>query len=666
MLRYRPPRSGTDDDAQPAPLTPDALRALIADAVRPAHFFTGPKTTLQWEHLPTEETPWEVFQGRLLDRAHTRRTRTFEAWNVHMLENGTPSAEPLLAVKLDAAAGELHVTRGLLCRVWEGYHAGDNVYLSREAERWVRELAGTILRPRFADIDDLRDELTGRLFQAVVGASRLPLTSVEAPLPAFALGELAYFYRPGAARDAGPMRSWRELIRDGLHSELSWSEKVKMLEALLRAAPAGDLTEAASLFAERWEGVGESAATLPRLLRTLFNDVSLSPWTDFVEKVLRFVSLLVEGGKLAVLEQVDFLAHLLGQLGRHLTAYDLVLFHHRGANYPDALLLDAVLKEYLRLARSHRRLFALGGHRGQMRLRALRQGVLLRRRYEGHPVPDAPTSPGENARVLPPPHRRVPDEQILNPVKRIRRLYDGDPLPPHLGEHGRRMLREGLEDLRRPGGLRELGEAVFIDRPLGVFKAPAEPDQTPLLAYQAFSRSIAERRLRELARDPELGIAAAAIAPHVEALKLLAVTGLPLDAVGPEPRPVVSLGDARKAADDFILIRTLPGSVSAFLRLYDLAPLRERFDLGDLDGGPRLIVRGFPPAAGKQALVDLYDVKLRKRVQLGMEAGAGYGSRGGVEYPLGGLRVLRVWQPAAEGLVERDVSAEGLILGPRR
>src|SRR5207248_2080236 len=54
---------------------------------------------------------------------------------------------------------------------------------------------------------------------------------------------------------------------------------------------------------------------------------------------------LVGAGYLAVEDFVDFLAWLQRQLGRHLTAYDLVTFHHRGANYPDALLLDAVLKE---------------------------------------------------------------------------------------------------------------------------------------------------------------------------------------------------------------------------------------------------------------------------------------------------------------------------------
>src|SRR5262249_20344183 len=146
------------------------------------------------------------------------------------------------------------------------------------------------------------------------------------------------------------------------------------------------------------------------------------------------------------------------------------------------------------------------GDRGRLRRRALRQGWLLRRHYEGHLVPDAPTSPGENARVLPPPHRRVPEEQILQVIQRTRRLYDGDPLAAHLGERAGRVLRRGAADLHPADELRELGMAVFIDRPLGVLKAPAEPDQTPLLSYEAFSQAIADRRITDLARDESFGL----------------------------------------------------------------------------------------------------------------------------------------------------------------
>src|SRR5260370_29143312 len=91
---------------KPAPLTADAIRQVITDALLPTHFFAGPLLGLEWEHLPAEELPWEVFQGRLLDRTHTRQRRTFEAWNVHALEGGTRSAEPLLAVKLDLFPGQ--------------------------------------------------------------------------------------------------------------------------------------------------------------------------------------------------------------------------------------------------------------------------------------------------------------------------------------------------------------------------------------------------------------------------------------------------------------------------------------------------------------------------------------------------------------------------------
>ena len=105
-------------------------------------------------------------------------------------------------------------------------------------------------------------------------------------------------------------------------------------------------------------------------------------------------------------EHADFLANLLRRLCRHLTAFDLVTFHHRGANYPDALLLDDALKRCLR-------------HPGLLSTRLqrprLRQAWLLRRHYEGHLVPDAPTSEGENVRVLPAAFPRVPEEQILEP-----------------------------------------------------------------------------------------------------------------------------------------------------------------------------------------------------------------------------------------------------------
>ncbi len=563
-------------DAPGDPVGLEAVRGLIAEMFRPAHFFLGPDLALEWEHVASEELVWEIFQGRLLDPAHTRERRSFEAWNTYQrtAPNGERSGEPLLALKLDADGGRLHVVRGLDSYVWEGYDAGGNVYQSRERRKWVRELVGTIGLDRFADLDELRDELACRLFQAVVGTSRLPLASVETPLPAFSFGQLFYCHRLAAPDAAETPRTWRELVADMLSPPVNLREQARLLETFLHAAPATEMVDAATAFVRRWSELDRTTADLSTLLRTLFNEVSLSPYTDLVEKTLLFLRTLEECGLFQTDEVVDFLSYLLRHLGRHLTAYDLVVFHHRGANYPDALLLDAVLKEYLTILERRPELFADAAEdsepiqrRKRLRRRALRQGWLLRRRYEGHPVPDLPTSPGENTRVLPASHPRVPEEQIMQPARRTRRLYAEDPLSHRLGPQAAGLLRQSLLDLQHPDEWRELGLAVFLDRPLGVGKAATEPDGTLLLSAEAFSASIARERLRaaeaSLALDP----------PEVH--------GLPLDAIGGAVRPgTVSLADARRAAADFVFLRTTPGSVRAFLAAIRLHTSEATFSPG--------------------------------------------------------------------------------------
>src|SRR5262249_50750420 len=137
--------------------------------------------------------------------------------------------------------------------------------------------------------------------------------------------------------------------------------------------------------------------------------------------------------------------------------------------------------------------------RGRIRRRALRQACLVRKHYEGHRVPDAPTSLGENLRVLPESFVRVPEEQITEAGKRRRKLYAEVPTVDILGEPGTHLLRAATDDLVDTDELRELGMALYLDRPLGVLQDPGEADRTPLASYEAFSRSIARRRLRELA-----------------------------------------------------------------------------------------------------------------------------------------------------------------------
>jgi hypothetical protein len=605
------------------PVTPERVHALIAEVFRPAHFFVGPELTLEWGFVEREELAWEIFQGRLLDPAHTRQRRIFMSWSACVRVN--EAREPLLSIKLDEEAGQLHIVRGLDSYVWEGYDAGGNVYQSRERRKWVRELVGTISLDGFTDLDELRDELICRLFQAVVGTSRLPLSSVESPLPSFSFGQLFYCYRPAAPASSGPLRGWRELVTEMFAPWLSPREQAHLLETYLHAVPLAEIGDAAAWFAAR-------CPEWPALLRRLFNEVSLSPYTDLVEKTLAFLRALKETSPV-----VDVLSYLLRHLGRHLTAYDLVLFHHRGANYPDALLLDAVLKDYLTWIECRLELFADAAgednrtrRQKRLRRRALRQGWLLRRRYEGHAVPDLPTSPGENMRVLPPSHPRVADEQIAQPARRTRRLYAGDPLTMPV-----QLLRQSFADLEHPEEWREMGLAIFLDRPFGVGKAPAEPDGTLLLSAEAFSASIARERLHALARD--LGIAPDAAAfQHVRAAP--PVRGLPLDSIGGAIRPgTVSLADARRASADFVFLRTTPGSARAFWAQYDFTPLANEVRLDDLQGSAEVLIARSVTGPG----VVIYDNELRPRLEVEVVMQEGFASRAGQEYPRGGLRVVR-------------------------
>src|SRR5262249_51810712 len=105
----------------------DEIRAVIADAVAPRHFFIGNGLELEWEHAPAENIPWEIYKGRLLDASQTRERRTFEAWNIHCIDEFDRSTEPLLSVKLDAETGEVHVVRAILCYAWEAYESSANV-----------------------------------------------------------------------------------------------------------------------------------------------------------------------------------------------------------------------------------------------------------------------------------------------------------------------------------------------------------------------------------------------------------------------------------------------------------------------------------------------------------------------------------------------------------
>jgi hypothetical protein len=594
------------------PVTASQARACAEEALRPGRFCTARADILSFTHSPPGEIPWELFQGRLLDPAHSRRRQAFESWDAH-LAGGDPDA-PLLSVKFSPAEGRLHVVRGVEVYAHEGYDAGGGVYHSRERRKWTRELIASFDLAEMVREIDLCNELAAALARAVTGV-RVPLTPTEAPLPAFSFGEVFYLADPFTPSSAPAG------LLERLKSPPLGTPRSRLLEAWLRFVPLSDIEAAAAELAARWDEWGETGATLLPSFRQLFNEISLSPWTDFADKFLALLAGLERAGTLSFEQVLDFEGWLLRQLGRHLTGYDLVTFHHRGANYPDALLLDLLLGDLL--TRLGRRPDLFAHEAGRLRRRALRQAWVVRRRYEGWPVPDVPTSPGEDARVYPEAHPRVPEEQILQPARRRRRLFAGGPLTARLTPAVRDALGLSLADLAHPAEQQELGAAVFFDRPFGRAKAPVEPDATPLLASLAYSRSIAAARLALLAAD--LGLAAPT-APELP--------GLPTSAVAPPARPgALSLTDAARSAADFVFRHTLPGSVQALRELLFAAGCEGRDPPPSLPG--RVLLAPAPPW---HALV-VYDETYRPRLHIEARLEQGYASRLGLEYPRGGFRV---------------------------
>src|SRR5262249_30060813 len=121
----------------------------------------------------------------------------------------------------------------------------------------------------------------------------------------------------------------------------------------------------------------------------------------------------------------------------------------------------------------------------------------------------------------------------------------------------------------------------------------------------------------------------------------------------------VCLEDARRAAEDFVFVRTLPQGARDFLALFDLAALARRFALDYLDPGrPVLFWR-----EGSEPVVTVFDAAQRPRLRFQADLTEGYRVRAGKEYPAAGLRVLGVWEPTATGgLREHSLGAENLVL----
>jgi hypothetical protein len=637
MLRFRPRLTPPPSPASPPDLL--AVGQTIDELMQPGHFFVAGELHLHWTEARAEDVPWEVFRGRLVDAAHTRQRARFLSW--HITEDGADS--PLLSVRLDVNAGAVHVTRGILCYVWEGYDTGGGVIESREVQRWTCELVGSAELHRFADLEDLRDELNCLIWQAIVGTSRLPLHSVEAPLPAFSLGQLHYVYQPWAAEVGSPVTSWQSLVGVLGRAELFRRERARLLEFVIRTInPTEGLAATRQLMPH--------AREIVMLLRTVFNEISLSPHTGFADMVVNLLDRLHSMGRFATLgslatsEYVDFLGHLLRLIGRHLTAYDLITFHHGGTNYPDALLLEALLPTYIQYCKPAcaYTLFTGVDQIGRLRRRALRQAFIVHRNYFGHHVPDMPTSPGENARVLPLPRRRVPDEQLSQPHRRLRTLFAELDLAKLLGRFVRGLFTLSLHDLVERVERIELGVGLFIDRPLGYGKSTGEPDVTPMLAHVAFSPSIARRRFHELmqlADELSLDLPAEFANSMTELLAGDRIHGLSAVRLAEPGRPTAALADVRRVADDFVIVRTLPGGLGEMLRLFDFSGVKARFDLPMLRQGqlPRVVAM---VRSARGPVLGFFDDEYQCRLECTVDESQGFIGRAGIELPKAGLRVV--------------------------
>ena len=114
-------------------------------------------------------------------------------------------------VKLDVHAQQIHVTRGLLSHVWEGYDAGSGVIDSREAFAGHARLLARYLSIHSRGAENLRDELICNLWQD----SSAPVGSANVGREAFAgicLGS-CITYQATVSEQGSPISAWENPFR---------------------------------------------------------------------------------------------------------------------------------------------------------------------------------------------------------------------------------------------------------------------------------------------------------------------------------------------------------------------------------------------------------------------------------------------------------------------
>lgn len=637
----------------------ESVRTAVAGALQAGHFFVARRRRLRVEHVAGELARWELFRGRLVDPAQTREEVEFDSWHVYLDSDEERSTAPLISLRWQRASGQLHVVRQILTHGFEAYEDEPGVILTRPAQKWLPELIGTLasdLAP-----GDWQAELEQLMFLAVVGTSRLPITSLESPLPAFSLGELAYLPTMHG------QQVWddpRELLAVVLGSEMALVYQTTALEIAVRASSAAELVALADVILEKLAGP-DRQARIRQLCSAVFNGVALSPYTAFVDRWIALLGLLGESERFGRPAVVDIATRMLLNLCRHLTAFDLNLFHNSGANYPDALLLDALLKTLAEWMRASPELFldnvgdaTTTARAKRWRRRALPTAFLIRKQYEGHRVPDRPTSMGENLRVLPREFAPVPEEQISQVARRERRLFEHDPCESLLSGSAFEILRASVADWVQPDAIVELGTALFLDRPLGACKDPGDVDRTPLVSYRAVSRIIADRRLSQM--HAWGWIADAQRDAFKLAVRNVKLPGIKATSLVVRQRPgVVSVMDAVAAAPDFVLQHCTRRSLDALLAHYDWSPLERQapatFAWLTTSRDVLLVPHAPPDCLASENTLQFYagDVlRLELAYDPTLRGEQAYGWRGGIELPAR-LRVRRCGDvPAAEVWIE--------------
>lgn len=634
---------------------PARLAEQIADALRPAAFLVAPGYRIEVRHAPHLVETWEIYQGHLLDAATTRQQRSFAAWDVFF---GAEASEPacLLSLRWDAEEQKLFVVRYLYVYGWETYEPEPNVLMSRQKERWIRELVGELTLPE--DGTAPTAQLAELLQRAILGASRLPIASWETPLPQFSLGQLFYL---GASESSSASAAARvatpDVLLTKLGTESSTLSHARLLEFALRVLPAEHLAKWTLAYAQQLREQQRGSDWLLPMLEAMFHHLALTPYTAFEETLVAFLTALHNSGGIETTPLIDLLAAMLIQLGRHLTAFDVRQFHHRGADYPDLLLLDALLAQFLGLCEEHAELFVGEIKPARRRRRALRQGVLLRRSYEGLPVPDVPTSPGDQMRVLPERFVRVPEAQFMDVTARSKHLFAEHPTADLLTPATQKILRSSVADLQLRAELEELGKALFLDRPLGIGKPPGAVDRTPLVSYIAVSRQLIRDRLELLTQSGWLSDEE--FREFKTTLRELPQPGIPALRVPVCVRPgVVSLADAMQAATDFRFLQCTRRAWDELLSGYDLsllASVEQQLHSLLTTSRPILAIRQ-ETADGGQASLCVYDRSLTPQLWLHLNPP-------GMAQPPGAPLALNYIDVAGTELLAKGLWVEPILSG---